>query len=622
MAHIQYAITLEQSGKLPEAEEQLHAAISLRPNEREPYVMLGNMLMAKQLYDEAEAAYWRAVELGGQEGDANSLLNLSTILHRQGRHIEAARVLEELLRLEPDFPEALCNLGVVYRKLHRPGDAERCLQRALELKPSMVEPHVNLSNMFATAGRNTEAEASARAALDLEPNNTDALVNLGNALQSRGHIPEFVEVTRRVLALKPDLPIAWSNLLLSLNYSDEMSPDQLLELHRQYGRQFAPVPGTERTFPRVATRRKHKLKIGYVSPDFRKHVVAHFFEPVLERHDRSRFDVHCYYSCPEIDSATRRIRDLADVWREFGHLSYDEAERMMLQDDLDVVVDLAGHTAMNLLPVLARRVAPVQATWLGYPGGTGVAAIDWRITDRWADPAPDADAQYVERVYRLPEVFIAFSPPIESPPVAEVAAREVRGHVTFGSFNNFVKISDTTIKLWASILAAVPDARLAIKTLALQDEALKQETLTRFARLGFDVSRLDLLGPTGSHRDHLMKYASIDVALDTFPYHGTTTTCEALWMGVPVVTLCGDRHAARVGVSLMTSIDCETLIARSPAEYVSIAVALAQDATGTNILRQSLRNRLAAASLGNPERLTRQLEAAYLDMHARWLSST
>ena len=621
LARVQYAITLERSGKLLEAEEQLHVAISLRPNEREPHLILGNVLLVGQLYDEAEAAYWRAIELGGQKGDVDALLNLSSMLHRQGRHIEAVPILEELLRIKPDFPEALCNLGVVFRELGRTEDAERCLRRALEIRPSMAEPHVNLSNMYSMAGRNTEAEASARAALDLEPDNTDALVNLGNALQSQGHIGEFVEVTRRALKLKPDLPIAWSNLLLSLNYSEDMSADQLLDLHRRYGKQFAPSHEAQRTFPRSEKKRKRKLKIGYVSPDFRNHVVAHFFEPVLEKHDRTRFDVHCYFCSSEIDATTRRIRDLADVWRELGHVPFDDAERMMLKDNLDVVIDLAGHTARNLLPVLARRVAPVQATWLGYPGGTGVGAMDWRITDRWADPAPDADAQHVERLYRLPDVFIAFRPSSDSPPMAKAAAREANGYVTFGSFNNFVKISDSTIRLWASILAAVPNARFAIKTLALRDEALKRDSLVRFERLGFDVSRLDLLGPTSSHRDHLLTYESIDVALDTFPYHGTTTTCEALWMGVPVVTLAGDRHAARVGVSLMTSIGCEQLIARSPTEYVAIAVALAQDAVGTKTLRQSLRDRLATSPLGDVARLTGQLESAYVDMHSQWLLS-
>ena len=619
-ARVQYAITLEQSQKFPEAEEQLHTAISQNPNVGEPHLILGNVLAARRLYDEAEAAYWRAVELGGAKGDTDALLNLSSMLHQQGRFVEGAHVLEELLRLKPDTPEALGNLGVLYRELRRTEDAERYLKRALELKPDMVGPHVNLANLYGSLGRNTEAEMSARAALAIEPDNTDALLNLGNAIQARGRIREFVEITRRVLQINPTLAVAWSNLLLSLNYSEETTPAQLLEAQREFAGQFDPGLEAERSFTRPSERRKRKLRIGYVSPDFRRHVVAFFIEPVLQKHDRNLFDVYCYFTSTEADATTRRIRDLSDVWRELGHFSFDDAERVMLADELDVVIDLAGHTARNLLPVLARRVAPVQVTWLGYPSGTGVASMDWRITDRWADPAPDADPQYVERLYRLPEVFLAFRPDAEWPSARVVSPHQTKGYVTFGSFNNFVKISDVAIRLWAAILAGVPGARLAIKTLALRDEVLRQETLTRFEALGFDISRLDLLGPSDSHHDHLTTYSNIDIALDTFPYHGTTTTCEALWMGVPVVTLAGDRHAARVGVSLLTAIGCEELIGYSPDAYIAIAVALAHDPERIALLRRTLRQRLAGSSLGNVERLTRQVEAAYLDMHAQWLA--
>lgn len=620
-SRVQYAITLERSGRLLEAEAQLHAAISLQPNEREAHFVLGNVLRARQLYDEAEAAYWRAIELGGAQGDTDALLNLSSMQHRQGRFPEAVAVLEELLRLKPDYPEALGNLGVVYRDMGRAKEAEAHLKRVLELRPDMAGAHINLANLYGASGRNTEAEAAARAALALEPDNTDALVNLGNALQARGRIPEFVAITRRILELKPQLSQAWSNLLFSLNYSEDTTPAGLLELQRGFGRQFDPPPERRRVFPKPVARPKRKLRIGYMSPDFRTHVVAFFFEPVLARHDRSVVDVHCYFTHTESDGTTRRIRDLADVWREVGHLPPDEVERVILEDDLDVMIDLAGHTAKNMLPVLARRVAPVQATWLGYPSGTGLASMDWRITDRWADPAPAADAQHVERLYRLPEVFIAFQPVPDSPAPGLSPPRAAKGHVTFCSFNNFVKITDGAIRLWAAILAAVPDARLAIKTLALRDEVLQRDTLARFAALAVDTSRLDLQPPTGSHREHLTTYAGIDIALDTFPYHGTTTTCEALWMGVPVVTLAGDRHASRVGVTLLTAIGCEELVATTPDEYVAIAVALAQDPERTAGYRQTLRRQMADSPLGNVDRLVRQLEAAYLDMHSQWLTN-
>lgn len=618
-ARVQYAITLDATGKRVEAEAQLHAAIALQPNDREAHFVLGNVLLAQGQYDEAEAAYWRAVELGGAQGDTDALLNLSSMQHRQGRFAESVGVLEEVLRRKPDYPEALANLGMVLREMERFKDAESCLLRAVELKPTLANAYINLANVYAGQGRNTEAEASARAALAIEPDNKDALVNLGNALQARGRIPEFVAIMRRILEIDASMAVAWGNLLFSLNYGEDTTASQLLELQRDFSKQFTPAPGTGRTFSRSDG--KKKLKIGYVSPDFRKHVVAFFFEPVLARHDRARFDVHCYYCNRDTDATTRRIRDLADVWREVGHLSPDDAERVMLDDGLDVIVDLAGHTANNLLHVLARRVAPVQVTWLGNPSGTGLENMDWRITDKWADPPPVADTQYVERLYRLPDAFLAFQPVPDSPPASLEPPNRRNGHVTFCSFNNFVKITDGAIKLWADIMSAVPDARLKIKTLALRDEALQRDTLARFERQGFDVGRLDLLGPTGSHREHLMTYSNVDIALDTFPYHGTTTTCEALWLGVPVVTLAGNRHASRVGVSLLTSIGCEELIASTPEEYVSIAVALANDPDRLALYRQTLTRRLAESPLGDLDRLTHQLETAYLEMHAQWLAN-
>jgi predicted O-linked N-acetylglucosamine transferase (SPINDLY family) len=433
-------------------------------------------------------------------------------------------------------------------------------------------------------------------------------------LQQQGRVDEAIDIERRVIALDPSKPAPWTNLLFSSNYSERIPAATLFEDHLGFGRHFPAV----RDVPSLrATRRngRRRIRIGYVSPDFRNHVVSYFFEPVLDHHDRNRFEVLCYYNERQIDDTTRRLRAKADLWRDIATLDDDAVERLMLEDELDVVVDLAGHTANNRLAVLARRVAPVQVNWLGYPNTTGLPAMDWRITDARADPAPEADALHTERLYRMPEVFLNWRPHPDSPEVAPAPCLSA-GQVTFCSFNNFAKVSDHVLGLWGRILAQLPDARLLMKTLSLTDPAVQEAARRRLEQAGCDLSRVVFSGSVPSMAGHLGTYARADIALDTYPYHGTTTTCEALWMGVPVITLAGDRHASRVGVSLLESVGAGALVARSDQEYVDKAVALARDPQRIVAWRGSLRSRILASPLADSARFTRDLEDAYRSMHA------
>lgn len=613
-AHLQYGITLEVRRDLEGAERALHESIALDPDNAEAHFCLANVLRAAHHHHEAEPAYRRALAL--KPDHVPAWVNYALLLHATGRAPAAVGALDKALEIDPDLPEAHMNRGVALMDLNRVEEAEAALQRAIALDAQLAPAHVALASLYFTQGRQQDAEASARAAIALVPDNAGAWLNLGNALQQQGRMAESVEATRRSIALAPKLGQAWSNLLLTLNYMAEATPAQLIEAHRAFGSEFPPA--RDRSFPRHDRAPDRRLRVGYVSPDFRHHVVSFFFEPVLQAHDRTAVEVVCYHNHAVADEVTRRLKASADLWRDIAAMPDDAVERLMLDDALDIVVDLAGHTSKNRLTVLSRRVAPVQATWLGYPNTTGLAAFDWRITDARSDPAPEADGHHTERLLRLPEVFLSYRPPAEAPEVAPPPLLE-RGYPTFGAYNNFAKVSDRVLGLWARILRALPDACLVMKTGALRDPAVRQRLIDRFAALGGDPSRVTLAGIIPSNREHLASYAGIDVALDAFPYHGTTTTCEALWMGVPVVTRAGDRHASRVGVTLLETVGAGELVAHSDDAYVELAVALARDPARLQRLRGALRPGMQASTLTDPTRFTRHLEAGYRAMWHDWL---
>jgi predicted O-linked N-acetylglucosamine transferase (SPINDLY family) len=530
------------------------------------------------------------------------------MLAAMGRTEQAAAAFGEAVNRDPGMGEAFLGLGLTQLQLGNAEAAEAALRRAVEADPALAEAHANLSGLALMRHHPGAAEEACRRCLALSPDHQGALLNLGTALQLQGRLEDARDTQRRMVAMNPGNLTAWSSLLLIGNYTDV--PAQALFREHQEAGQHLPPSRAAAALRRSGRPVHRRLRIGYVSPDLRNHVVSFFFEPVLEQHDRNLFEIACYSNARDTDEVTDRLRAKADLWRDIATLDDDAVERLMLEDELDVVVDLAGHTANNRLAVLARRVAPVQVNWLGYPNTTGLPAMDWRITDARADPAPEADALHTERLYRMPEVFLNWRPHPDSPEVAPAPCLSA-GQVTFCSFNNFAKVSDHVLGLWGRILAQLPDARLLMKTLSLTDPAVQEAARRRLEQAGCDLSRVVFSGSVPSMAGHLGTYARADIALDTYPYHGTTTTCEALWMGVPVITLAGDRHASRVGVSLLESVGAGALVARSDQEYVDKAVALARDPQRIVAWRGSLRSRILASPLADSARFTRDLEAAY-----------
>jgi predicted O-linked N-acetylglucosamine transferase (SPINDLY family) len=537
-----------------------------------------------------------------------------------GRLTEAESLYRELLAQDGTAADLWNNLGILLSELKRPAEAAAALRNALVLRPDYDKPWVGLGSA-AFGDRLDEAVRCWTRAIRLEPRQEAGLwFNLGVVRQMRGEAAEAAALFDRAEALKPDDPRVASQRLLCLNYLD-LSGERLLAEHRRFDERFGDrsgdrTPAAPHANPPDPEKR---LRIGYLSVEFREHLGAYFLPPLFEAADRGRFEIVCYSILPDAhaDAYTARFKAQADGWRTIGHLDDDALAAQIRADGIDILVDLAGHSGLNRLPMLARRPAPVQVTWLGYPNGTGMASVGYRIVDPVSDPIGPTDAHAVETLVRLPAPFLCFRPPVSAPSVVPLPAGAT-GTVTFGSFNKLSKITDGTVALWAEVLRRVPDSRLLLKDRPLSDPGTAAMMRARFAAAGIDPARLDLVGFIRDAAGHLGAYNRIDIALDPHPYNGTITTCDTLWMGAPLVTLAGGRHAARVGASLMTAIGLPELVAATPDHYVEIAAGLAGDLTRLMRLRMGLRERLRASALCDEARFMRNLETAYRLMWRRW----
>ena len=541
----------------------------------------------------------------------------------RSRAEEELAALLRSLEENPDSAQLLLDLGVAFA---RRGDTLRSIEyfrRGIEVAPESSALHSNLGLSLQKYGRLSEAVDCYHRALQFDPAQSAAWHNLGNALNELGQVEEGRDAYRRCLEIAPDHVAARSDYLISLNYRQDTSPDEVYKEHREWARQHALRLDKLRSRSVFQRDGGARLRVGYLSPDFRRHSVAFFIEPVLEHHDRSRFHVFAYSDVYSGDRVTQRIAGKVESWRDVSALGMERIAAQVLEDKIDVLVDLAGHTSFRQMLLMSMRIAPVQVTYLGYPNTTGLDTVDFRLTDDVADPEGKADSFASEKLVRLPRGFLCYRPPASGEmPEPSDAPSLSKGFVTFGSFNNLNKVSPLTMDLWAAILREVPQSRLYLKARQLADATAQARIADGFERRGVAPDRVSTFPWAGTQNEHLRLYNEIDIALDTFPYNGTTTTCEALWMGVPVVTHYGNTHQSRVGLSLLRHCDLDELAAATGEEYVHRSVALASDRQRIQRFHSELRSILSSSSLVDAAGFCRHLESAYRGMIERVASAS
>ena len=532
---------------------------------------------------------------------------LGTILAKKRAFSAAAECFRLALKFDDCHVEAHNNLALCLVQLKQPEEALIHYNKAITLSPDRAETYNNLGNLFVHYWKLAEAAEMYRRAIKIKSDYAGAYSNLGRIANYEGRIEDAAAFFMKALEIRPDFRTAADNLLFIVNNSDKYTAEQV---SKEHFRLSSIYPVSTGTLPKVNNYRKGKIKVGYVSPDFKSHSVGFFIEPVLNRHSRENFEIYCYDQVPVPDETTERIMNLGWKWRPIFGKSDCEVADLVKTDNIDILVDLSGHSNGNRLGVFALRPASIQVTWLGYPNTTGLKQIDYRLTDEIADPRGMTDHLYSERLVRLPRSFLCYAPPASAPEVATLP----EGPLIFCCFNNYPKVSDTILKLWARILLAVPGSKLYLKSGQLGDSGVRARLAERFAALDIDPLRLILAGFEISREGHLQRYGVCHVALDTYPYNGTTTTCEALWMGVPVVTLAGTTHASRVGASLLINSGLPELIALNADKYVNIAVALAKNPIRLQEYRTSLRTQLQNSQLLDASSFTADLERAYRQM--------
>jgi predicted O-linked N-acetylglucosamine transferase (SPINDLY family) len=612
-----YGNTLRQAGRLDQAVDTLQRAIAADPGSAEAHNNLGLALALKQRMPEAADHLRRAAGLKPDSAVISN--NYGALLLRMFRFEDAVRALDNALARDPVYDEALVNLGICHYMLGNADAAIDAYRRVLARNPDSSFAHYSLGVAFLEDQRLAEAEAEIARALALDPTNALAQNTLGVLLLDQHKITEARAAMRAAAAVNTQsAPVFYSNYAFSSLYEPGLSNQEILDIHCEYGRRFATdVPDRSRPHRNVRDPGR-KLRLAYLSPDFRAHSVAYFFEALLEKHDRTRFDVLLYSDTTRKDKVTAAMQAAADLWTETGGLTNDAFARRLMEDKVDILVNLGGHTSGNRLPVCALKPAPVQIEYLGYPETSGVPAMQYRLSDAQADPVGTAERWCTEELVRLPHCFHCYRPHGRSPEVAP-APHLANGYVTFTSFNVLPKVTDTVIATWAQILAGVPGSRFYLKCKQLRDARVREAVLAAFARAGIDPARVAMESFVPSVADHLNKYAGVDLALDPFPYNGTTTTCEALWMGVPVLTLRGENHRGRVGYSLLHAVGIDRdFVADDVEDYVRRAIAFGRDPAPLAAVRAGLRARMEASPLRDESGFTRTLETTYRRLWQRW----
>jgi len=610
-AHSNLGEAYRMTGRLDEAVASCHRALRINPDLPQAHNNLGNALKDLGRLDGAIAAYRRVLQ--AEPGLPQAHNNLANALREIGQLDESISACRRALELNPGYPEAHVNLGSTLATQGKFDEAMAAYRRALQLRPDYPEAHNNLGNALRDRGQLDDAIAAYRQALQLKPDYAEAHNNLAIALRERGQLDEAIAAFRHALRIRPDHPGMHSNLIFTLHCHPGSDGTTIAGEHQRWNRQFSE-PLKPFILPHANDRTVERpLRIGYVSPDFRDHAVARFLLPLFERHDRERFEIFCYSGVLRPDQITERFRALSGPWRATAGVSDARLAEIIREDKVDILVDLSLHTARNRLPVFARQPAPVQVSWLGYPGSAGLPAIGYRLTDALIDPPGEEPPSSAGEPVRLPDCWCCYQPADDCPEITALPALSARG-VTFGSLNHFAKVHEGVLARWAAVLEAVKGSRLLMPC---PEGRAREQVRAFFGARGIAPERVELVIYL-PRSDYLRLYERIDIALDPFPYNGMATTCDALWMGTPVLTLPGKMPASRAGLSLLSTIGLRELAAHSEESYVRLATDLAGNLPRLAELRATLRARMLASPLMEAPRFAKSVEAAYTCMWQRW----
>ena len=597
----------------PEINE-LVKAVEERPEDIRAWHAMAGALKRSGRPDRALQCYETILRIDRENWPAWN--NLGNIQKATGNMESAVASYTRALRFNPRLAAAHSNLGNVYRQMDRPEKAVACYRDALAIDPVYAQGWVNMGVALKDLGRSTEAIECFQKALKIDSGHVGACGNMGNAYKEQGRYDDAIVCYREALARDPEAVGAYSNMLYCMNNDPAYGPREHFKAADRWWRRYGADLSRPEEYSNTP-QPDRRLRIGYVSPDFRQHSVSYFFKPLIRAHDRRRFELFCYSDTTRPDGITAEIRAACDHWINAVGMEDRALADRIVRDRIDILVDLAGHSAGNRLLVFARQPAPVQVAWLGYANTTGIPRIHYRLTDDIADPPGDADQYHAEELVRLPGGFLCYEPIGNGPePGPLPGGRE--GFITFGSFNNLAKINPCVVQTWAAIMKRVPRSKLLLKSRQLADETVRARYRNMFAEQDLEPDRIEMAVFTPTAGEHMAMYNRVDIALDPFPYNGTTTTFDAFRMGVPVIALAGDRHAARVGADILARVGHPELVAEDEQRYVEIAANLAADPGRLEDLRGRLRRELADSGLCDADVFSRGLERAFRKLWKRW----
>ncbi len=599
------------AGRLQEAREIYQQILARDANDPDALHLLGALAHQAGRSADAVGLITRAIAIEPTIADYHN--NLGEALAALGKLQDAVNSFHRSIELDPQRVDSRYNLARAAGQLGWTDEAVYSYQQALRLHPELVEARYNLGLVLLGLTRLTEAQTEFREAIRLRQDYAEAYFGLAKVVQVLSGLADAVPLYRKALELKPALIGAHSSLVYEMHYHPGFTREAIFEEHLRWAKQHAEE-FTAAVRPHANDRTPNRrLKIGFVSADLRRHPVSSFLLPVLEAHDKERYEMICYADVRSTDEMSERLHRNADGWRNIVGGSDEQVAELIRQDGIDILIDLGGHTGHNRLLVFARKPAPIAAAHFAYPNTTGLSTVDYRFTDAHADPPGETERYYTEQLIRLPDCAWCYRAE-EQTPIGPLPA-ESKGRITFGSLNNINKVTPEVIAAWSRILAAVPGSQLLLLTCPPGE--LEQMIRSRFAAHGIERQRLRIVDRTGREQ-YLKHLAEMDIALDPFPYNGGVTTCDALWAGLPVISLEGDAYVSRQGVSLLSNVGLQELLARKPDDYVSIAAGLARDLPRLAMLRQGLRERLRASPIMDHRRFTQNLQDAYRRIWQQW----